>query len=258
MRYLDNFSAGTRGATSAEYFLSKGYAVIFMSRQHSQAPFTRLYSHTTNPFFDLLEEPAREGDRMIRVSESHVDTLRPVLHSFHETRRSCTLMSVPFVSVIEYLFLLRGIAVAMQPLGRLGMFYLAAAVSDFFVPATSIPEHKIQSDGGSLNIHMEQVPKVLGVLVKEWAPDAFTVSFKLETDDNLLIPKAQKSLRNYGHALVIGNQLHTRKHQVVLVARNSDGGFDDTWICVKDHEIEQDIVAALDVRHNEHLAATTI
>lgn len=29
VRFIDNFSAGTRGATSAEYFLENGYAVIF-------------------------------------------------------------------------------------------------------------------------------------------------------------------------------------------------------------------------------------
>src|SRR5579871_3209207 len=28
VRFIDNFSAGTRGATSAEYFLQEGYAVI--------------------------------------------------------------------------------------------------------------------------------------------------------------------------------------------------------------------------------------
>src|ERR1700712_2715570 len=30
VRFIDNFSAGTRGATSAEYFLDAGYAVIFL------------------------------------------------------------------------------------------------------------------------------------------------------------------------------------------------------------------------------------
>lgn len=32
VRYVDNFSAGTRGSVSAEYFLEHGYAVIFMHR----------------------------------------------------------------------------------------------------------------------------------------------------------------------------------------------------------------------------------
>ena len=56
VRFLDNFSAGTRGAASAEYFLQQGYAVLFLSRQHSQFPFTRLYlslihiSEPTRPY----------------------------------------------------------------------------------------------------------------------------------------------------------------------------------------------------------------
>ena len=35
-----------------------------------------------------------------------------------------------------------------------------------------------------------QVPKMLGALRQDWAPRAFVVSFKLETDDSILIAKA--------------------------------------------------------------------
>jgi phosphopantothenate---cysteine ligase (ATP) len=38
VRFIVNFSAGTRGATSAEYFLQQGYAVIFFHRQFSLLP----------------------------------------------------------------------------------------------------------------------------------------------------------------------------------------------------------------------------
>lgn len=34
-----------------------------------------------------------------------------------------------------------------------------------------------------------QVPKMLGTLRSTWAPDAFIVSFKLETDEQILISK---------------------------------------------------------------------
>lgn len=44
VRFVDNFSAGTRGSASAEYFLEHGYAVIFMHRQKSLEPFTRHFS----------------------------------------------------------------------------------------------------------------------------------------------------------------------------------------------------------------------
>jgi len=54
------------------------------------------------------------------------------------------LHSIPFVSIDEYLFLLRGISRVMgqtkdkegKEVGRRGMYYLAAAVSDFFIPHT--------------------------------------------------------------------------------------------------------------------------
>ena len=36
-----------------------------------------------------------------------------------------------------------------------------------------------------------QVPKVLGVLRREWAPAALAVSFKLETDEQLLVHKVR-------------------------------------------------------------------
>lgn len=37
-------------------------------------------------------------------------------------------------------------------LGSKAMFYLAAAVSDFYIPAYEMPEHKIQSSNGPLQV----------------------------------------------------------------------------------------------------------
>lgn len=53
MRFVDNFSAGTRGAASAEYFLEHNYAVIFMYRAKSLEPFTRHFNG--QKFLDMLE-----------------------------------------------------------------------------------------------------------------------------------------------------------------------------------------------------------
>ena len=39
VRSIENFSSGTRGAKSTEYFLKKGYFVIFLHRKHSLEPF---------------------------------------------------------------------------------------------------------------------------------------------------------------------------------------------------------------------------
>lgn len=53
VRFVDNFSAGTRGSASAEYFLDNGYAVIFMHRLKSLEPFTRHFSG--QQIFDMLD-----------------------------------------------------------------------------------------------------------------------------------------------------------------------------------------------------------
>jgi len=39
-------------------------------------------------------------------------------------------------------------------LGSKAMFYLAAAVSDFYIPACDMPEHKIQSSNGPLQVSL--------------------------------------------------------------------------------------------------------
>ena len=41
VRFIDNFSGGTRGAASTEHFLEQGYAVIFLTRKSCLRPFSR-------------------------------------------------------------------------------------------------------------------------------------------------------------------------------------------------------------------------
>ncbi|KAK4683675.1 phosphopantothenate---cysteine ligase (ATP), partial [Tremellales sp. Uapishka_1] len=286
VRFLDNFSAGTRGATSAEYFLSAGYAVIFLHRLHSLRPFSRHYSHSLNPFLDLLSvvpssSSSSSSDDQIIVDPTNSKQLLPILKAYHRSQSEGTILSIDFQTVNEYLWLLKSVTAIMAPLGRRGMFYLAAAVSDFFLPEERVAEHKIQSVRGSLSLEMDQVPKVLRPLVQEWTPEGYIVSFKLETDLPLLIPKSQAALSRYGHQLVIGNTLHTRKSEVVFVERSAlhpskgkgnarlhgavtpplpagDGiageEFRETWLRLQEkdgetNEIEELIIAQLVDRH---------
>ena len=51
-------------------------------------------------------------------------------------------------------------------------------------------------------------------LAQHWKGGSALVSFKLETDSNILVSKARKALNKYGHKLVIGNILDTRKREV--------------------------------------------
>lgn len=88
---------------------------------------------------------------------------------------------------------------------------------------------------------------------------------QLETDHTLLVPKACQALERYGHQVVIGNDLHHRKHRVVFVSLKpaSSGGepgpdgveYEEKWIEIDSSpsaphkEIEEDIVAELVARH---------
>ena len=243
VRFIDNFSAGTRGATSAEYFLEAGYAVIFLHRQFSLLPYSRHYSHSTNCFLDFVTE-GRNGE--VVINAEYQDKMRDVSRKYTKAKKSNTLLSLSFTTITEYLWELREIAVLMRPLGQSGLFYLAAAVSDFFVPRDRLAEHKIQSSeinddkssnqncansGNKLIVDLDPVPKLLQSLVDGWAPEGMIVSFKLETDPSILILKAQKALQRYSHHLVIGNLLSTRKWEVVFVAP----GDEEHWITVPMH-----------------------
>ena len=99
---------------------------------------------------------------------------------------------------------------------------------------------------------------------------------QLETDPELLIPKARGALARYGHQVVIGNDLHRRKFEVVLVTPASgepvqenaslpDAPLDpalfrESWIRIDlveapQKEIEEDIVRELVQRHREWTGA---
>ncbi|QPG76796.1 hypothetical protein FOA43_004190 [Brettanomyces nanus] len=217
VRFIDNFSAGTRGATSAEYFLENSYAVIFLHREFSLLPYSRHYSHTTNCFLDYLAE-SPDGTK-VEVDDKFQKKMLVVLKKYRYAKDQNLLLMVPFTTVHQYLFTLKLIAQEMSVIGYDAVFFLAAAVSDFFLPSSRIPQHKIQSKevGGKLVVDLEPVPKFLRRLVDSWAPIAMIVSFKLETDDSILIDKARAALKRYNHQLVIGNLLQTRKKQVVFV-----------------------------------------
>ncbi|TID20363.1 hypothetical protein CANINC_003608 [Pichia inconspicua] len=237
VRFIDNFSAGTRGATSAEYFLEHGYSVIFLHREFSLLPFTRHFSNTTNSLLDHLKI-SPDGEKIEFDSGTIKKDLFNVLKKYQKVKDENMLILVPFTTVHQYLFTLKLIAQELSVIGSDALFYLAAAVSDFFLPSSRIPEHKIQSQehGGKLVVDLEPVPKFLKRLVDSWAPIAMIVSFKLETDSSILIKKARGALERYNHQLVIGNLLQTRKHEVVFVTPDSD-----EWIKLTPEQIEQHV-----------------
>ncbi|KAJ3274931.1 hypothetical protein HDV01_001795 [Terramyces sp. JEL0728] len=156
----------------------------------------------------------------VKVTADHVKELKTIIGKYNKAKSESLLLKINFTTVSEYLFLLKEFTLLLDQMGKMAMFYLAAAVSDFFIPQYKMVEHKIQSSNGGLSLVLDQVPKIIQPLVKEWAKNAFTVSFKLETDSDLLVSKSKGALAKYGHQIVIGNMLHTRKHIVWFIGKD--------------------------------------
>lgn len=154
--------------------------------------------------------------------------------------RQGLILTVPFRSVEDYLAKLQLCGNAVKDCHSLAVFFLAAAVSDFYIPREERAEHKIQSqeisgdddDGydvksppSSLSpsqqmflLRLRPVPKTIGLLRTEWAPAAFCVPFKLETDIKILRSKANQAVERYGCHMVICNVLHSRHEKVWILA----------------------------------------
>lgn len=230
VRYVDNFSAGTRGAASAEEFIRRGYAVLFVHRDHSLLPYTRQYTQRNVLQFLRLND----DESNVTARDEYREKFVRMQKAYETARGQDLLLTHSFVTINDYLWNLKVLATLMQGSKVKALFYLAAAVSDFYVPTPKLAEHKIQStdgfteaapddaaarvDQGKLILQLDPVPKFLKSLVDGWAPQAMIVSFKLETNADLLVEKSEHALKKYAHHLVIGNLLSTRKSEVIFVS----------------------------------------
>lgn len=108
--------------------------------------------------------------------------------------------------------------------------------------------------GLALQITMKMVPKMLAPLVKEWAPEAFVISFKLETDPAILIEKSRRALEKYRHQAVVANLLESRRTSVTVVTRDTETplSLSEDEIA-RGLEIEEKIVSYLESRHADFM-----
>ncbi len=121
-------------------------------------------------------------------------------------------------------------------------------MSDFYLPDALLPSHKIQSGGsdasgssgggssgssgggggsaacqlnatGELLLRLSPTPKALGALSRAWCARSMVVSFKLETDEALLMRKAQAAIDATRVHAVVANLLQTRHSEVRVLDR---------------------------------------
>ncbi|VDK63997.1 unnamed protein product [Onchocerca ochengi] len=193
VRFIDNFSMGTRGAASADLNSDLGSTNSFISSTS-----LTLSTHWFQNMPGLLEALVLNNELSDR------------------------LLMISFVDVSVYLMTLELICLRLRSLNSALLIYLAAAVSDFYISEENLPEHKIPSNQEGLQLSLNIVPKILQKLVKDIVPQAFVVSFKLETDETILVSKARQALQKYGHQLVIGNILDTRKERVTFISNGDN------------------------------------
>ena len=94
---------------------------------------------------------------------------------------------------------------------------------------------RIGSDG-TLLLTLHPVPKAIPRLRRLWCPEAYVVSFKIETDPSILRRKSVLAMENNDVHLVVGNVLSTRYERVYVLSRELDEENDDVVIREVDGE----------------------
>ncbi|XP_023339772.1 phosphopantothenate--cysteine ligase [Eurytemora carolleeae] len=227
-------------------FFRKGYSVIFLHRENSLRPFSRHLPGSSMLSWLTI------ADGQVVVDKQNNDFVKQVLQEYKQY--SDRLCEIYFTSLADYLWLLRMCCLILNSQTSRSILYLAAAVSDFYVPSQKLPRHKLQSSEGPPDIHLHIVPKMLRPLVGNWAPNCYVASFKLETDPSILISKAKQALEKYKHNLVVGNILESRKREVWIIT-----GTHEEKIHMSEEEInsgseiEEKIVAMIEKISEEYL-----
>lgn len=66
------------------------------------------------------------------MKDNQLDKVRAILERYDRNKTAC--LKVPYESLGDYLWLLKGISIELNNVGSSAMLYLAAAVADFYIP----------------------------------------------------------------------------------------------------------------------------
>lgn len=262
VRYLDNFSSGLRGAKSIEYFLKKGYKVIHLYRKDSYQPFDHhlfsLLQKQNQTLFSLLHEEQQNDNNASLSLQLPLEPSTKDYQSIHQLHqlfqqhvlKEQSLLSIPYITISDYVYYLFLCLLILNSYQSNVLLYMAAAVSDFYLPKACLSEHKLSSSSLSqLQVTLQPMPKLL-YSCGRICPNAMLIPFKLETNEQILLEKAQKSLSTYHAHLVIANELHSRNYRVLMVTSTKA-----EWISVmnEDDAIEEHIVSVINRLHEEFI-----
>ncbi|KAL0484655.1 phosphopantothenate-cysteine ligase [Acrasis kona] len=252
VRFIANFSRGTRGANSCEVeFLKNGYAVIYLHHSTATMPFKQHCDLSISNNDYILSEQ----NILVNESKGKVELMKEYITLFSDVNSQNRLLQIKYVTLFQYVLLLELCCSSLNILDSKAVVYSAAAVSDFYVPLEEMSEHKIQSrdlDGG-MTITLKQTPKLLGLIKSIWCPKAFLISFKLESDEHIIEKKASQSLHTYNCDVVVSNLLHNYETQVKLYEKGENGELLNLTITKQHDRLENILIPLLCNKHSKHL-----
>eukprot|EP00796_Vickermania_ingenoplastis_P009271 gene9271-6519_t len=233
VRFLTNFSSGGRGAKLAELYLQRGWACVLLRHHSAVQPFRRALTNISTA--DLMSVIASSAGGAPPASDVSPFNAEAVALARLYADRHHLLHTVEFDTIIDYMFLLRGVSQALcaglparHPLHRVPiLFYACAAASDYFVPLSQRCREKI-SGGDELVLTLPAVPKALKLLRERWLSrphsrlPVFFITFKLETSLPAMHAKAVKNLRAYDCDAVVGNMLQSYAREVWVYEKGKD------------------------------------
>lgn len=271
VRFLTNFSSGTRGARLTECYVQQGWLCVLLRHHTATVPFRHLLLEklsTASLMRGVLEacaDPAKKDDAQREETtaaaaasstaaekekaEERASIFSPEAHAVAQlyAQRHHLLHEVEFDTIIDYLYLLREVALVLtqrfpanHSIHRTPLvFYASAAASDYFLPLQDRWQEKI-SGGEALTLHLPAVPKTLGHLRSEWlfrphAPSSlqtFFVTFKLETSLSAMHEKAKKNLHGYHCDAVVANMLQSYKKEVWIYEKNQETAVDPAYLTI--------------------------
>ncbi|KAF0975709.1 hypothetical protein FDP41_005036 [Naegleria fowleri] len=262
VRYISNFSTGRRGAQSSEEFLKNGYVVVFLTHESAKRPLNIL-EHVNPDSFTL-----NENDGLVSFSSSN-EKLKQLVRLRKKVNSEKLLLEISYDTLFEYLLMLKFICkdvIGDLNLGRRAILYAAAAVSDFYIPYDEMSEHKIQSrnvQDGKLELVLSQTPKMLKMVKSEWCPQAFVVTFKLESDVGIIDEKVKQAMQNYGMDIVLSNILSTKETKIYVHEKRileEKVKFDSGQLVEKSSNqdcLEVELIPLLCAKHNRYMMSPT-
>lgn len=194
VRNITNMSKGTFGSKIAWEFLKLGHDVVFYKATDSKSPMSLT--------IDLFN-----GFNQNKISNWCVE----------RSKYAQNYMEYSYSTFDEYAENLKFIIGLESP----DVILLAAAVSDYGVE--NFIDGKVRSND-MFSIKLKQLPKLI-YYVKEWAPNAKLVGFKLlvNSKHGELLDAANRSIKDNGCDMIVANDLQQMKddnHQIDLVFKN--------------------------------------